>query len=101
MTINIVFFLSHSPVPGTTAVITKAYGYDPKWFWMLFLINLVLGSMAPPFGYTLSPLKGAAPNMSLDDIYVGVWPMMIVFLVDMIIMFLFPSIITILPDVFS
>jgi len=33
--------------------LVKVYGYDPIWFWMIFLINLVLGSMIPPFGYTL------------------------------------------------
>jgi tripartite ATP-independent transporter DctM subunit len=78
----------------------KVYGYDPVWFWMLFLINLALGSMTPPFGYTLFSLKGAAPDVSLDDIYIGAWPMMIVFLVGMILMFFFPSIITIVPNVF-
>lgn len=79
----------------------KVYGYDPVWFWMLFLINLVLGSMTPPFGYTLFALKGAAPDVSLDDIYIGAWPMMIVFLIGMALMFIFPSIITVLPGVFS
>lgn len=78
----------------------KVYGYDPIWFWMLFLINLVLGSMTPPFGYTLFSLKGAAPDVSLNDIYIGAWPMMIVFLIGMTLMFIFPSIITILPGVF-
>ena len=38
----------------------KAYEYEPPWFWMLFVINLLLGSMTPPFGYTLFSLKGAA-----------------------------------------
>jgi len=79
----------------------KVYGYDPVWFWMLFLINLALGSMTPPFGYTLFSLKGAASDVSLDDIYIGAWPMMVVFLVGMILMFFFPSIITIVPKVFS
>jgi TRAP-type C4-dicarboxylate transport system permease large subunit len=79
----------------------KVYGYDPVWFWMLFLINIVLGSMTPPFGYTLFSLKGAAPDVPLNDIYIGAWPMMIVFLIGMALMFLFPSIITILPGVFS
>lgn len=79
----------------------KVYGYDPVWFWMLFLINLALGSMTPPFGYTLFSLKGAAPDVSLDDIYIGAWPMMIVFLVGMVLMFFFPAIITIVPNAFN
>ena len=78
----------------------KIYGYDPIWFWMLFLINLVLGSMTPPFGYTLFSLKGAAPNVPLDDIYAGAWPMVGVFLVGMALMFFFPAIVTFLPSLF-
>ena len=80
--------------------LVKAYGYDPVWFWMLFLINLVLGSMTPPFGYTLFSLKSAAPNVSLNDIYSGAWPMVFVFLFGMAIMFFFPSIVTFLPLLF-
>lgn len=78
----------------------KAYGYEPTWFWMLFVINLVLGSMTPPFGYTLFSLKGAAADVSLEDIYIGAWPMMLVFLIGMGIMFLFPSIVSFLPAIF-
>lgn len=78
----------------------KVYGYDPLWFWMLFLINLVLGSMTPPFGYTLFSLKGAAPGVTLNEIYIGAWPMVIVFLVGMLLMFSFPPIVTFLPSLF-
>ena len=76
----------------------KVYGYEPVWFWMIFLINLALVSMTPPFGYTLFSLKSAAPDVSLDDIYIGAWPMMIVFLVGMVLMFFFPAIVTIVPN---
>lgn len=78
----------------------KAYEYEPTWFWMLFVINLVLGSMTPPFGYTLFSLKGAAPEASLEDIYIGAWPMILVFLIGMAVMFLFPPIVYFLPSLF-
>ena len=78
----------------------KVYGYDPTWFWMLFVINLVLGSMTPPFGYTLFSLKGAAPEASLEDIYIGEWPMMLVFIVGIGIMIVFPQVVSFLPSLF-
>jgi TRAP-type mannitol/chloroaromatic compound transport system permease large subunit len=56
--------------------------------------------MTPPFGYTLFSLKGAAPGVSLSDIYSGAWPMVIVFLIGMVVMFTFPSIVTFLPSLF-
>ena len=76
------------------------YGFDPVWFWMLFLINMTLGSMTPPFGYTIFALKGAAPDFSMEDIYGGTWPMVGLFVLGMAIMYAFPSIVTILPSLF-
>ncbi len=78
----------------------KLYGFDPVWFWMLFLINIVLGSMTPPFGYTLFSLKGAAPGVSLGEIYTGAWPMVLVFILGMAILFFFPSVVIFLPSLF-
>lgn len=80
--------------------IVANYEFDPIWFWMLFLINVVLGSMTPPFGYTLFSLKGAAISVKLEDIYVGAWPIVFVFISAMGIMYAFPSMITFLPGLF-
>lgn len=78
----------------------KVYGFDPIWFWMLFLINMTLGSMTPPFGYTIFALKGAAPEFSMEDVYGGAWPMVVLFVLGMAIMYVFPSIVTFLPSLF-
>lgn len=75
----------------------KLYGFDPIWFWMLFIINLSVGAITPPFGYTLFALKAAAPTVSFKSIYSGVWPIVIVFLIGMTLMFFIPSLITIVP----
>lgn len=80
--------------------IMKVYGFDPVWFWMIFLINIALGSMTPPFGYTLFALKGAAPDVSLEDIYMGAWPVAVLFIIGMAIMCMFPNIVTVLPSIF-
>ena len=75
----------------------EVYSFDPMWFWMLFLINLTLGALTPPFGYTIFALKGAMPSLSLDDIYAGAWPMVGLFIFGMAVMYFFPAIITFLP----
>ncbi len=49
--------------------IIRAYEFDPMWFWALFLINLIIGSITPPFGYTIFALKGASAESTLKDIY--------------------------------
>lgn len=74
------------------------YNFDPIWFWTLFLINMTLGSLTPPFGYTIFALKGAAPDLSMDDVYAGAWPMVGLFILGMAIMYVFPSIVTFLPS---
>ncbi|NIQ92798.1 MAG: TRAP transporter large permease subunit [Desulfuromonadales bacterium] len=74
------------------------YNFDPVWFWTLFLINMTLGAMTPPFGYTIFSLKGASPDLPMDDVYAGAWPMVGLFVVGMTIMYFFPSIVTFLPS---
>ncbi len=74
------------------------YSFDPIWFWTLFLINMTLGSLSPPFGYTIFALKGAYPELAMDDVYAGAWPMVYLFLIGMAIMYIFPSIVTFLPN---
>ncbi len=76
----------------------QIYGFDPIWFWTLFLINMTLGSLSPPFGYTIFALKGAMPELSMDDVYAGAWPMVALFITGMAIMYVFPAIITFLPS---
>lgn len=74
------------------------YNFDPIWFWTLFLINMTLGSLTPPFGYTIFALKGAAPELAMDDVYAGAWPMVGLFILGMAIMYLVPGIVTVLPS---
>ena len=31
--------------------IVKAHGFDPLWFGILFVINMEIGYMTPPFGF--------------------------------------------------
>ncbi|WP_300063966.1 TRAP transporter large permease [uncultured Roseobacter sp.] len=77
--------------------IVAALGFDPIWFWTLFLINLTVGSLTPPFGYTLFALKGAAEGMSTAQVYRAAWPVVGIFLIGMAILWAVPDIVLILP----
>jgi TRAP-type C4-dicarboxylate transport system permease large subunit len=72
-------------------------GFDPIWFWMLFLINITLGGITPPFGYTMFVFKSAAPDVSLLEIYRAAWPMVVLVLLGMAVMSFIPQIVTWLP----
>jgi tripartite ATP-independent transporter DctM subunit len=75
----------------------KALDFDPVWFWMQFLINMVVGAITPPFGYIIFALKAAVPGMSLPQLYRPAWLFVGATLAGMVLFTLFPQIITALP----
>ena len=87
------FMLLAIPIYGP---IVAAQGYDPVWFWTLFMINLTVGSMTPPFGYTLFALKGAS-DLSTRDLFAAAWPVVAVFVAGMALLWAFPPLVTALP----
>jgi tripartite ATP-independent transporter DctM subunit len=72
-------------------------GFDPIWFWMLFLINITLGGITPPFGYTMFVFKSVTPDVSLLEVYRAAWPMVWIAVLGMAVMTVFPQIVTWLP----
>jgi tripartite ATP-independent transporter DctM subunit len=74
-------------------------GFDPIWFWLLFLINITLGGITPPFGYTMFVFKSAAPEVPLMEVYRAAWPMVGIVVLGMAIMSFVPQIVTWLPGV--
>ena len=75
----------------------KLYGFDEIWFWTLFLIIATIGGLSPPFGYTLFALKSATPDVSMADIFKAAWPFVWIMLFGLLLMALFPQIVTFLP----
>lgn len=61
-------------VPVYVPIIVQL-GFDPVWFGVLFVMNMQMGYLTPPFGYNLFYLKGVAPReVTMMDIYGAVWP---------------------------
>ncbi|MBT6300433.1 TRAP transporter large permease subunit [Paracoccaceae bacterium] len=84
-------------IPIYQPVVT-ALEYDPVWFWLLFLINITLGAITPPFGYTLFAFKAVVPDMSISQVYRAIWPFVILFLIGIVVIIAFPAIATWLPE---
>lgn len=79
--------------------IIKELGFDPVWFGILFVINMQMGYMTPPFGYQLFYLKSVAPpGITTGDIYKSVFPFLGVMIIGMAIIMLFPQIALWLPN---
>lgn len=72
-------------------------GFDPIWFWLIMLLNVTVGGITPPFGYTMFAFKGSAPDVPLRDIFGATWPFVVIFLVGMAVIAAFPPLATWLP----
>jgi tripartite ATP-independent transporter DctM subunit len=79
--------------------IAVSLGYDPIWFGVLMIINILIAVQTPPYGFALFYLKGIAPEgVSMGDIYKSVTPFILVNLVVLVLCMIFPQIILWLPN---
>ena len=78
--------------------IVAALGFDPVWFGVLFIINMEIGFLTPPFGYNLFYLKGVAPpSVTMADLYLSIIPFVVLMILGLLICIVFPDIILYLP----
>ena len=74
-------------------------GLDPVWLGIMIAINLQTSFLTPPFGFALFYLRGVAPpEVSTGQIYRGVMPFVGIQVAALIILAIFPGIVTWLPD---
>lgn len=74
-----------------------ALGIDPIWSSILLMINLELALITPPVGMNLFVIKGIA-KAPLSDVIRGALPYAALMLGGLIIVFVFPSLSTWLPE---
>ena len=78
--------------------LVASLSFDPVWFWLLMLLNLTVGGITPPFGYTMFAFKGGAPEVPLSDIFAATWPFVLLFIVGMVLVAVLPPLATYLPS---
>ncbi|WP_419766325.1 MAG: TRAP transporter large permease [Arcobacter sp.] len=79
--------------------IAVSLGYDPIWFGVLMIINILIAVQTPPYGFALFYLKGIAPSdVGMGEIYKSVTPFILVNFVVLVICMLFPELVLWLPD---
>ncbi len=72
--------------------------FDPKWVTIMVAVNLQTSFLTPPFGFALFYLRGVAPKeVTTGHIYRGVLPFVLIQVAGLAILWLFPSIVTIVP----
>jgi tripartite ATP-independent transporter DctM subunit len=79
--------------------IAKALGFDMIWFVAMLAINLQMSFLTPPFGYALFYLSGLKlEGVTLNHIYRGVLPFLMLQAAGVLICTLFPDIVVWLPN---
>jgi TRAP-type mannitol/chloroaromatic compound transport system permease large subunit len=79
--------------------VLMAMGADPIWLGIMIAINLQTSFLTPPFGFALFYLRGVAPeNIKTISLYKGVIPFIAIQLGLLVLLAIFPSIISFLPN---
>lgn len=74
-------------------------GFDPLWFAILFVINMEMAFLTPPFGFNLFYMKAVVPpGITMLDIYKSSMPFVLLMMLGLILCMVFPGIITWLPS---
>ncbi len=81
------------------APIANLLGIDLLWLAILIGLNLQTSFLTPPFGFSLFYLKAVAPpEIRIQDIYRGIIPFVMIQILTLILLILFPKLVTWLPD---
>ncbi|WP_101066615.1 TRAP transporter large permease [Roseovarius salinarum] len=92
-------------VPIVKALGAAAFGLGDEgdlvlWFGVLYLVNMQMSFLSPPFGYALFYLRGVAPaDIPMSDIFKSALPFLFLQIVGLAVCMLFPQIITWLPEI--
>ena len=79
--------------------IITGLGLDPVWFGVLFVVNMQMAYITPPYGLNLFYMKAVAPkDVLLKDIYLGALPFIAIQALLLILLMLFPQLVTWLPN---
>jgi tripartite ATP-independent transporter DctM subunit len=78
--------------PILMPVIREA-GIDPVYFGVVFIINNSIGLVTPPVGVVLNVVCGVS-NINMEDIIRGVWPFLLAQLGVLLMLVLFPWLVT-------
>jgi tripartite ATP-independent transporter DctM subunit len=83
--------------PILLPIITGA-GFDPVWFGVIMTINMEIGLITPPVGLNLFVVNGIAPDVPTSKVLWGSLPYVLCMIVGIVILSIFPEIVTWLPD---
>lgn len=85
-------------IPIFYPIIVLDLGYDPIWFGVVIVLVVGMGVITPPVGMNVYIIKGVARDVPLETIFKGIWPFLSAIIVCLIILLVFPGVVTFLPN---
>ena len=85
-------------VVPVVAPVLLMMGVDPIWLGIMIAINLQTAFLTPPFGFALFYLKGVASHLKTTDLYKGVIPFIMIQLSVLVLIAIWPKLVTWLPN---
>lgn len=78
-------------------------GVDPAdvslWFGVIYLVNMQMSFLSPPFGYALFYIKGVCPpHITMAQIFRSSFPFLGIQALGLLLVILFPALVTWLPN---
>ena len=86
-------------LPFVLPLITNL-GYSPIWWGIINVVVIEIGMITPPIGLNVFVLHGVAPDIGLSTIFRGILPFLFADIGRLIILVVFPILITWLPSLF-
>lgn len=78
--------------------VVEKLGYDPLWFSIEVTVITTLGAITPPVAATAYVVGGMAKEVPLKEVFKGVIYLIPTYMAAVILMLMFPKIITFLPN---
>ena len=79
--------------------IAVSLGFDPVWFAIIFILNMQVAYLTPPFGWALILMKGVAPpEIRTRDVWRSVPPFVAIQLFVLILTMVFSQLVLWLPN---
>lgn len=74
-------------------------GYNGLWFGVIMILIVNIGVLTPPLGLSVYIIAGIVKHVSIEQIFKGVIPSIITMILFIILLIIFPEIVTFLPEI--
>ncbi len=79
--------------------VVKALGFSTVWFGVLFIINMEMGFLSPPYGINLFYMRGVATKeITMTDIYMAAMPFIAIQAVALFLTLFIPELALWIPN---